>query len=206
MKQGYFFTFEGIDGCGKSTQIAKVAEALTAQGVKCIVTREPGGGDISERIREIILAPQYVQMTNATELLLYLASRAQHVSDVIKPALDSGAVVLCDRFSEATFAYQGYGRGLNVDFLHKANDFACAGIEPDLTFIFDITVAESIARLEMIGKGKDRLESAGGEFFERVRQGYLESAGKNKKIVLLDGAKSVEELTELVMQKIKKII
>jgi dTMP kinase len=142
-----------------------------------------------------------------TECLLYLAARAQHVRETVKPAIDRGEIVLCDRFEQATFAYQGYGRGLNLDTLRAVNGYATGGVSPDITFIFDIPVPLSMERLSKIGKGKDRIESAGPQFFERVRKGYLEAAAANpEKIKLLDGAKGVGELSEEVLGIILKTI
>ena len=203
--RGYFFTFEGIEGCGKSTQLSRVAERLRADGLDVLVTREPGGSQISERIREILISPDNTGMCRETELLLYLAARAQHVREVIKPAIDRGEIVLCDRFEQATFAYQGYGRGLDVPFLRSVNAFATGGVSPDITFIFDIPVELSQERLSKIGKGKDRIESEGRQFFERVRQGYLDAAAAEpEKIKLLDGSKSVDDLTKEVLEVIER--
>jgi len=201
--RGYFFTFEGIDGCGKSTQLSRVAECLRAAGQKVLTTREPGGTPVSERIREILISPDNRQMLPQTELLLYLAARAQHVREVIKPAVDRGETVLCDRFEQATFAYQGYGRGLNLSFLRDVNRFAADGIMPDITFIFDIPVSLSQERLSIIGKGKDRMESEGAQFFEKVRQGYIDAAAADPYgIKLLDGSMEIEELTKEVLRLI----
>jgi len=203
--RGHFFTFEGIDGCGKSTQLSRVAECLRANGLDVLVTREPGGSQISERIREILISPDNTGMCRETELLLYLAARAQHVREVIKPAIDRGKIVLCDRFEQATFAYQGYGRGLDLPFLRGVNNLATGGMSPDITFIFDVSVELSQERLSKIGKGKDRIESSGRQFFERVRQGYLDAAAAEpEKIKLLDGAKSVDDLTKEVLDVIEK--
>ncbi|MCL2219655.1 MAG: dTMP kinase [Chitinispirillia bacterium] len=194
--KGYFFTFEGIDGCGKSTQLSRTAGALRARGANILVTREPGGPPISEKIREILISPDNSAMFPETECLLYLAARAQHVREVIKPAVERGQIVLCDRFEQATFAYQGYGRGLEVPFLKDINSFAAGGISPDITFIFDIPVELSQERLSRIGKGKDRMESEGAAFFGRVREGYLNAARLSPgKIRLLDGSKGLDELT-----------
>ena len=205
MKHGYFFTFEGIDGCGKSTQLSLVADALRARGTSCLVTREPGGPPVSEKIRAILISPENAQMRPETECLLYLAARAQHARTVIKPAIDRGEVVLCDRFEQATFAYQGHGRGLDVKSLRDINNFATGGVSPDLTFIFDITVELSRERLGKIGKGKDRMESEGARFFERVRAGYLEAAAANpEKIKLLDGSRGIDELTKEVLGVIER--
>ncbi|MDR2579166.1 MAG: dTMP kinase [Chitinispirillales bacterium] len=200
MKHGHFFTFEGIDGCGKSTQLIRVAKALKAEGMNCLVTREPGGAVISEKIREILISPENAGMCSETELLLYLAARAQHVRTIIKPAVDDGKIVLCDRFEQATFAYQGHGRGLDLGLLRSVNNFATGGLSPDITFIFDIPVELSIARLAESGKGKDRIESESPQFFENVRKGYLEAAAANpEKIKLLDGSKELDKLTEEIL-------
>ena len=207
MKKGLFITFEGIDGCGKSTQLARIASRLKGEGISCLVTREPGGTPISEKIREILISSQYSEMCSETELLLYLASRAQHVRQSIVPALGRADVVLCDRFQEATIAYQGYGRGLELEFLRRVNHFATGGIAPECTFIFDISVELSRERLSHIGKGQDRLESGGADFFTRIREGYKAAAsGDPGRILLLDGSRPVEELTEAVYQKIGFIL
>jgi dTMP kinase len=204
MAQGYFFTFEGIDGCGKSTQLTRVAAVLRSLGADTLVTREPGGPPVSEKIREILISPDNKQMYPETELMLYLAARAQHVREVIKPAVGKGQIVLCDRFEQATFAYQGYGRGLDMQFLKAANSYAAAGVAPDITFIFDIPVELSRQRLSQIGKGKDRMESEGPQFFDRVRQGYMDAASSSPaQIKLLDGSKGMDELTEEVLSVIK---
>ncbi len=200
LTKGKFFTFEGIDGCGKSTQLARVAERLREKGTSYLVTREPGGAVISEKIRELLMSPDNKGMCNETELLLYLSARAQHVREIIKPAIDRGEIVLCDRFEQATFAYQGSGRGLDVDAIRGINAFATGGIVPDMTFIMDISVEISQERLNKIGKGKDRMESAGTQFFERVRDGYINAAKAfPQKIKLLDGTKGLDELTDEIL-------
>lgn len=204
--KGKFYTFEGIDGCGKSTQLARVAERLKAVGTPCLVTREPGGAPISEKIRELLISPDNKVMCPNTELLLYLAARAQHVREIIVPAIDRGETVLCDRFEQATFAYQGGGRGLDTAMIRSINDFATDGTEPDITFIIDIPVEISQERLNKIGKGKDRMESAGIDFFERVRQAYIDAATADPyRIKLLDGNKGMDELTEEILSMICKI-
>jgi dTMP kinase len=203
MTKGKFFTFEGIDGCGKSTQLVRVAERLQAIGTSCLVTREPGGTVISEKIREVLMSPDNKGMCPETELLLYLAARAQHVREIINPAIDRGEIVLCDRFEQATFAYQGGGRGLDVQAVRGINGFATGGVVPDMTFIIDIPVEISQERLNKIGKGKDRMESAGAQFFERVRAGYISAASTNpQKIKLFDGTKGVDELTDEILEVI----
>ncbi|MDR0305655.1 MAG: dTMP kinase [Chitinispirillales bacterium] len=208
MKRGYFFTFEGIDGSGKSTQLKRVADSLQAKGLRCLVTREPGGTPVSERIREILLSPDNKdKIYPNTECLLYMASRAQHVCEVIAPAFHRGEIVLCDRFEQATFAYQGYGRGLDIGLLRNINQFATGGLIPDITFIFDVSVELSQERLSSSGKGRDRLESESTQFFTKVRQGYLSAAEANpQKIVLLDGSRNIEELTEQVLNVLYEYI
>lgn len=208
MGKGLFVTFEGIDGCGKSTQVACARETLEKKGVMCLVTREPGGTVIGEKIRDIILSPQHGCMCDPCEALLYYAARAQHVNELIRPALKKGMVVLCDRFSDATFAYQGNGRKLPPATLEEINDFATAETKPSLTFIFDITVERSRARLALSGKTADRLEGSGRAFYEDVRQGYLSLAKRfPRRITVLSGERPIEELSEIVCSTIlEKII
>ncbi len=195
MKKGLFITFEGIDGCGKSTQIAKAAEYLNEKGISHIVTREPGGTPLAEKIRELILSPQNSEMKNSCELLLYLSARAQHVEEKIKPALEKGTTVLCDRYQEATFAYQGFGRGYPLNLLQELNSFATGGLVPSKTFIFDITVECAFDRMKKTGKAPDRLEKNSKEFYQKIREGYLALASAHpKRIKLIQGEKSVDEI------------
>ena len=195
MKKGLFITFEGIDGCGKSTQIAKAAEYLKEKGIPHIVTREPGGTPLAEKIRELILSPQNSEMKNSCELLLYLSARAQHVEEKIKPALEKGTTVLCDRYQEATFAYQGFGRGYPLNLLQKLNAFATGGLVPSKTFIFDITVECAFDRMKKSGKAPDRLEKNSKEFYQKIREGYLALASAHpKRIKLIQGEKSIDEI------------
>jgi dTMP kinase len=207
MGKGLFITFEGIDGCGKSTQVSRTKNALTKKGVPCIVTREPGGTMIGEKIRNIILSPNNEEMCNQCEVLLYLAARAQHVHEIILPALQSGAVVLCDRFADATFAYQGRGRKLPMSLLKKMNDFAAMGIRPSLTFFLDISVECSVKRRTLSGKAVDRLEGNDKMFYNAVRNGYLSLAAQYpRRINVLKGEKPIEELTGVICSKIFKAI
>jgi dTMP kinase len=203
MGKGLFVTFEGIDGCGKSTQVARAKETLEKKGVECVVTREPGGTAIGEKIRDIILSPQHGGMCDPCEALLYYAARAQHVNELIRPALEKGMIVLCDRFADATFAYQGNGRKLPLPILEEMNDFATAEIKPSLTFIFDITVDRSRARLALSGKTADRLEGSSRAFYEDVRQGYLSLAKRfPHRITVLSGERPIEELSGIVCSTI----
>lgn len=207
MKRGVFITFEGIDGCGKSTQLKLAAQKLTQESKPVMVTREPGGTAIAEKIREILIAPQNSEMANECELLLYLAARAQHVREKILPALEDGLIVLCDRFQEATFSYQGFGRNISLDFLKKVNSFATAGLVPDCTFIFDISVDISNDRMQKMNKVKDRLELNDRAFYERISAGYRYLAeSEPQRIFLLDGSKPIEQLSEQVCCRIRDFL
>ena len=203
MKKGLFITFEGIDGCGKSTQIAKASEYLNKKAVPHLVTREPGGTPLAEKIRELILSPKNSEMKNSCELLLYLSARAQHVEEKIKPAIENGTTVLCDRFQEATFAYQGFGRGYPLNLLQKLNEFTTGGLQPSKTFIFDITIECAFDRMKNSGKTPDRLEKNSKEFYRKIREGYLALASVHpKRIKLIQGEKSIDE----IFIEVKKVL
>lgn len=172
-----FFSLEGIDGSGKSTQIDLLVAALESEGYQVVRLREPGGAKISERIRELLLDPAFKGiMADDTELLLYNAARAQVIAEIIKPALDAGKVVIADRFAWSTFAYQGCARGLGADKVQRLTELTCGGCFPELTVVLDLTVEASRARTAKRGEAPDRLESEKADFFERVRQGYLAAA------------------------------
>jgi dTMP kinase len=203
--RGLFIVFDGIDGCGKSTQLACAADRLARDGHAVVTTREPGGTGISEKIRSLILLPGNGEMVHECEVLLYAAARAQHVREKITPALERGAIVLCDRFDYATIAYQGFGRRVPLSLLKTINAFATGGRRPDITFIFDIGVETAFKRLEAIKKSHDRLESSGKEFFSRVAEGFRTIARENPEtIVLLDAELPVEELGQRVYAMIKE--
>lgn len=173
---GSFFTFEGIEGCGKTTQIQRLAERLTKAGMNVTVTREPGGCPVADQIRRILLDGNNKAMAPMAELLLYAAARAQHVTEVILPALQSGGIVLCDRFTDATVAYQGFARGLDRELIENLNNLACCGIKPDLTILFDCPVEVGLSRavspLDSGGIREDRFEKESLDFHRRVRNGY----------------------------------
>ena len=172
-----FFSLEGIDGSGKTTQIDMLIEALTAEGYSVVKLREPGGAKISERVRGILLDPSFKGvMGDKTELLLYNAARAQVIHEIIQPALDAGKVVIADRFAWSTFAYQGYARGLGADMVQRLTELTCDGCFPELTVVLDIDVMRGRARTAKRGEAPDRLEQEKADFFERVRQGYLAAA------------------------------
>lgn len=178
MKRGTFITFEGPEGGGKSTQIRLLAERLTAQGIAVRITREPGGTHIGESIRHLLQHDERpdAEMCFRTEVLLFCASRAQIVAEVIRPALERGEWVLCDRFTDSTLAYQGYGRGLPLELLRTLNSFATDGLTPDLTILLDISTDEGFRRIAARAATQDRIERAARAFHERLREGYLEMA------------------------------
>lgn len=188
LKRGFFLSFEGIEGCGKTTQIKGLARRLRALGYLVVETREPGGAPISEQIRTLLLDTRNRGMDARCELLLYLASRAQHLADRVRPALEKGAVVLCDRFADATMAYQGYGRGLGPRAVAGLNRFATAGLAPDLVLLLDVPVAVGLSRKRKVG-GLDRLDREHVSFHEAVRRGYLRIARQNpRRVRAVNGA------------------
>ncbi|ARS49674.1 dTMP kinase [Ectopseudomonas hydrolytica] len=174
---GLFITLEGPEGAGKSTNREYLAERLRERGVDVVLTREPGGTPLAERIRELLLDPSDEPMAADTELLLVFAARAQHLQQVIRPALAKGCVVLCDRFTDATYAYQGGGRGLSIERIAQLEQFVQGELRPDLTLIFDLPVEVGLARAAARGR-LDRFEQEGRGFFEAVRQAYLQRAAQ----------------------------
>ncbi len=206
--KGMFITFEGIEGSGKSTQIALLANYLTAKGVRHVLTREPGGTPIGDQVRKILLDPSNRSLDPAAELLLYAASRAQHLREIIIPALASNTTVLCDRFSDATLAYQGYGRGLDIEMIRSLDRIVTAGMRPDLTLLFDIEAASGIARARGRNNSRGleteaRFENEELAFHERVRQGYLTLVMQEPdRIRVVDASPSAEA----VQAKVRQII
>ena len=200
MGKGLFITFEGIDGCGKSTQFQMLKDHLTSLGKDFIVVREPGGTVIGEKIREILLNKKNDSMRPLTELLLFESARAQITEEVIKPALENGTSVLCDRFFDSTYAYQGYARKLGADKVLMLNELATGGLEPDITFLIDIPVSVALERRGIRGEADDRMEALGTAFQEDVRKGYLEAAEKFPRIKVIDG----KDEPSVVFEKVKK--
>ncbi len=195
-----FITFEGADGCGKSTQLSLLKDYLTKNGFNVLVTREPGAKGLGEKLRDILLNYDG-EVSNRCESFLFLADRAQHIDTIVKPAVDNGYVVLCDRHTDSTVAYQGYGRGLDIERINYLNDLATDGLKPDLTFVFDVDVETSMSR---VGSQKDRMESAGIDFFNKVRQGYLEIAKKEPdRVKVIDSTLSIEKVFEQVLSIFK---
>lgn len=203
-------SFEGGDGSGKTTQLKLLEKYLSAHGQTCLGTREPGGTALGEMIRQLLLEAGKEEISFPTELFLYLADRAQHVQKVIRPALASGTIVLCDRFTDSTLAYQGYGRGVELDMLRRLNEVASPGITPDLTFLLDCPVEVGLPRTaqrivnQTSGKRReDKFEREKVEFHERVRAGFLELArAEPKRIVILDASRALQE----VHKEIRKIV
>lgn len=209
MARGKFITFEGGEGCGKSTQIKRLKEALEREGVETVLTREPGGTWLSEEIRHLIKDQTTDAPCDRSELLLFLAARAQLVRNVIHPALEAGKWVLSDRFSDSTLAYQGYGRRLPLDDLRQMNEFACEGLKPDLTLLLDVSPETSCARMRKreaaTDTEADRIEKAGDEFHARLRAGFAELAKvEPDRIVTIDANGTPDEVWELVWKSMKR--
>jgi dTMP kinase len=201
---GFFITFEGIEGCGKTTQLRLLKERLEAAGEKVTSTREPGGCPIADKMRAILLDAENSAITPLSELLLYAAARAQHVQEVIAPALELGEIVLCDRFTDATVAYQGHGRGLDLATIEELNRLATGGVEPKLTLLIDCPVqvglSRALARIESTsGAREERFELESVRFHERVREGYLTlAAAYPERFVVIDGSQDVAQTEKLV--------
>lgn len=193
---GLFITFEGGDGAGKSTQAKLLAAALEADGKHVVLTREPGGTEIAEEIRNIVLNPQHVDLDDRTEALLFAASRAEHVAKKIRPALSAGAIVISDRFVDSSIAYQGIGRGLGVEQVSDINAWATNNLWPDITFLLDVEPAAGLDRVEE----PNRLEAAGDELHLDVRAAFLELAKRSpERFVVLSAARPIEELAKEVL-------
>ena len=201
MSKGLFITFEGGDGCGKTTQIKLLDEYLKNKGYKTLLTREPGSIGLGEKVREILLNYDG-EVSPVCESFLFLADRAQNVDCIIRPALEEGTIVICDRHTDSSVAYQGYGRGLDIDRINMLNNIATSGLKPDLTIVLDVDVETSQAR---VGSEKDRMESAGIEFFERVRQGFLEIAKQEPdRVKVVDSKQSIEDIHKQILELVAR--
>lgn len=203
MTEGFFITFEGIEGSGKTTQINLLAEYLKDKGYDVLVSREPGGTPLGEKIRHLLLDPQYSSMDYRTEILLYAADRAQHVKEKIKPALKKGKIVISDRFADSNLAYQAAGRGLDYEIVYQINDWIIDSTWPDLTFILDIDIKEGLkrARAQSFDAEGDRLEREVDDFHQRVRDAYLKMAEKER-FALVNAGESIKQ----VQKNIENII
>lgn len=205
--RGIFITFEGAEGVGKTTQIARAAAHLRARGIEPLVTREPGGTPLAEKIRSLVLDPGQGPVTATTELLLMFAARASHVAEVIRPALEAGRCVLCDRFTDASEAYQGGGRGVGTETIRALAGIAHPGLQPDLTILFDAPAAVAHARLAGRGNGQDRIEAEDTAFFERVRAAYLAMAAREpRRMRVVDATRPEAEVAASVAALIDAVI
>ncbi len=203
--RGQFITFEGIDGCGKTTQFHMLAAWLREHGRAVTETVEPGGTAIGRQIRKILLDPASAEIQPRTELLLYFASRAQNVDQVIRPALEAGQTVLCDRFTDSTLVYQGCGRGLDPGVVLDLDRIACRGLKPDVTFLIDIDIETSLMRAkrrnERVGHAESRIDDESAAFHERVRQGYLALAKSEPgRIAVIDGCAGIGEVAHRIRE------
>lgn len=211
-KKGLFVTFEGVEGCGKSTQVKRLGRRLRGCGVPLLVTREPGGGRIGSAIRKILLDSRNSGISPLTELLLYEADRAQHMAEVIRPALAGGIWVLCDRFMDATEAYQGVARGLSLPFIREMNRVATGGVKPDLTFLLDLPAEIGLARARRRNVAsnagtQDRFEREELSFHERVREGYLRIARREKKrFVVIQAHAGETEVATSIYGHVERLI
>ncbi len=208
--RGVFITFEGVEGCGKTTQAELLADWCRAKGYDCVLTREPGGTPLGERVRAVVLDAA-LAVGSLAELFLYLAARAQHVRTVIRPALDRGQWIVCDRFADSTTAYQGYGRGLGATFVAELNRIATDGLEPDVTFVLETDVRVGLARARTVSRGTDdnggdRIESDAVEFHETVRRGFRELAANEPGRVRLIEQGSVEDVFAAVVAHVEEFL
>lgn len=203
--KGLFITLEGVDGCGKSTQGALLADALEAAGREVVRLRDPGSARLSEKIRLMLLDPGNDDMCYECELLLYEAARAQMVRELIEPALARGAVVVCDRYFDSTYAYQAAGRGLSPQMIEIANELGSCGVTPDVTLVFDLSAEEALGRATH--EGADRLEGEGMRFQRRVREGYMRLAQEQSdRVRLVDGFGTVEVVHARVTEALRDVI
>jgi dTMP kinase len=199
-----FISFEGLDFSGKSTQVGLLADTLSEAGAKTLVLRDPGGTAIGERIRAVLLDRELLDMSDHTELFLFSASRSQLVQEIIKPALQSGTIVVCDRFYDSTTAYQGWGRGLSLDAIKAINRVAADELVPAITYFIDIPVSEIELRMVRQNAGADRMEMSGRAFYERARNGFLQLAKEEPRFEVIDGRMSVEEIRQNVWDRFQR--
>ena len=207
---GLFITMEGTDGAGKSTQIELLKKYFKQQGCEVVFTREPGGTNIGEKIRNVILDNKCFEMTHITEALLYSASRAQLVKQIIKPALKKGSVVICDRFVDSSIVYQGIARGISIDIIEEINNFATGGLVPDITFFLNLDLDIAIKRKrerQKFNKKFDRMDSQSEDFYKKVHDGYLQIAQKYfDRIQVIDASLSAPQIHQIIIDKIEKFI
>ncbi|KXK51719.1 MAG: thymidylate kinase [Chlorobi bacterium OLB5] len=200
-----FITFEGLDFSGKSTQAKLLYEYLKKHKVKCILLREPGGTAISEKVREIILDREHIEMTPLTEFMLFSASRSQLVSQVIKPHLKKGYVVICDRYYDSSIAYQSFGGKMELNHVLQVNNIAAGGLVPDITFLIEITPKAAFARASSRRNSKDRMENKNTAFYNKVYKGFKEIAAKNRKrYTVINGTLSIDRIHNIIISIVNK--
>ena len=202
-----FITFEGPEGSGKTTQVKRLAQRLAGCGSHVLALREPGGTSIGEQIRDVLHSLDNREMQSRTEILLYCAARAQLVGQVIRPHLESGGVVLCDRYADSTLAYQGYGRGLDLATLRMILDFATSGLKPDLTLYLDIDVEAGLKRKRVGGEEWNRMDDLEVDFYRRVRAGYLEMVTQEPtRWAVIDAAQDAETIAEEIGKMVERVV
>ena len=201
-----FITFEGLDYSGKSTQVKLLSDRLTLQDRHVLVLREPGGTEIGEKIRKMLLDKSNESMTEASELFLFSASRSQLVQEVITPALEGGMDVICDRYYDSTTAYQGFGRGISLDIIRTINRYAIGKLIPELTCFLDIPIREVEKRITASKSNKDRMELSGIEFYEKVRNGYLQMAKEEPRYRIVEGMHPIDDIHEIIWQQVSQLI
>jgi dTMP kinase len=208
MRVGYFITFEGVEGSGKTTQIKLLSDFLSAHGMRTHLTREPGGCPIADKIRSILLDAENQALSSLAELMLYAAARTQHVTEIISPALNAGEIVLCDRFSDATVAYQCFGRGIDREVIDTLNRHACQGVTPDLTVLIDcdpdLGLKRALLRIEASsGPREERFELEALAFHHRVREGYQKLAAEDpERFLIIDGSNNIEEIFSTISTQV----
>jgi dTMP kinase len=205
LKRGLFITFEGVEGCGKTTQIRKLASALRKMKYPVITTFEPGDSKIGKKLRKFLTEKRRNSLSPEAEVFLFLADRAQHVHKLILPALRKKKIILCDRYVDSTMAYQAFGRGLSARFLQGMNQFAVSGLCPNLTFFLDVSVPLGLQRIKN-RKKNNQLDKESIKFYTRVQKGYHYLAKRNSRIVILDASQSVESLRAIILEKVKGLL
>lgn len=204
---GKFISIEGIEGAGKSTQLTFIADYLRDKGIDVLVTREPGGTELGEQIRELLLTPRDEKMVDDAELLLMFAARVQHIQQKVLPALKNGQWVVSDRFIDATFAYQGGGRGIAFDRIEALANWSLQGVSTDLTFLFDLPVAVGQQRVSTRGNAKDRIEMEKHSFFDKVRQCYLQVAQDDpQRVKIIDAGESIENIQQQLTDHLNQLL
>lgn len=207
MTKGFMIVCDGSNGAGKTTVISAIVNYLEQQGLDVVLTREPGGTPIGEKIREVILDPKTPEMSDITELMLFGAARAQHIQEKLIPAINAGKVVVCDRFDAATFSFQHYARGIDLDIITQINNLALAGFSPDMNIVLDLDPVVGLERVKQRGEGLDRMEDEKMEFLQKARSGYLTQAKSNPSIFsVIDAAQSKEQVASEVLLVVEQLV